>query len=319
MSSKVVKKMFIYKDLATSFRGLLVTMVCVSMIGTAETSNAQGQPDSSYFDALSSMPNVVHAKSYRTQASIDSDRNTSGSNFVQSAILYDRSMNGARFLFPANRANPASALKPEYDGAGIVDSGNLFFTWESRWDPRWANENNRQGMRTHKTFQLGILASRSDQRRIEIRTGYSSSLNEIGRIDFRRYQWEAPGNQQPLPNQVGNFVIAPDTWTRYFAFVDFDARQLSVWVADATRAPVQLLDRFQFTTMDPGGILTSGLDSFWFQYNSSQSRIGPELYTWARNLVVLRDVSNASQLVQQGASVANDGVFIAPNPPVWNQ
>jgi hypothetical protein len=71
--------------------------------------------------------------------------------------------------------------------------------------------------------------------------------------------------------------------------------------------------------MDPGSGLAHGLNSFWFQYNSSQDRTGPELYTWARNLVVLRNVSNPESLVQLGSDVGGGVPVTRPMPPVLDQ
>jgi hypothetical protein len=275
--------------------------------------------DHPYFDELASMPQAILVRSYRDQATIELDRNQSGGAYERSDLLYDAQKDGVRFVFSSNNANPRSALRPDFDGAGSVASGNLFYTWESYWDGRWADPANRGPMVTHKTFQLGNLESATDQRRIEIRTHYGDSSSIIGENDFRRYRWSASGPDQPLPGQQNRFAIKTETWTRYFAFVDFDRRQLSVWVADEDRQPVVLMDQFQFTSMDPGSGLAHGLNSFWFQYNSSQDRTGPELYTWARNLVVLRNVSNPESLVQLGSDVGGGVPVTRPMPPVLDQ
>lgn len=309
LTEKVTSRMSIVRDIA------LLTLTALMGLSPQHTEAATTHE---YFEYLASLPEVVLARAYRDQATIDKDRNVDGRNYVKEEILYDPDLDAMRFLFRKDDANPASALRPNFDEVGRVSSGTLFYTWESLWDPRWALPENREGMETHKTFQLGILTSSSDQRRIEIRTRYSDDTSEIGRIDFRRYVWSAPGNSVPLPNQQNEFVISPNTWTRYWAFVDFDNQEVTVWVADTKRDPVMLLDRFKFSDMSAGD-LTAGLDSFWFQYNSSQSRSGPELYTWARNLVVLRDISNPSFLVQQGADVGGGSVVVTPEPPSWDQ
>jgi hypothetical protein len=53
--------------------------------------------------------------------------------------------------------------------------------------------------------------------------------------------------------------------------------------------------------------LEATLQSFWFEFNSSQTRMGSEeIYIWGRNLVILRDLSSfdeAAALVDVGSPI----------------
>ncbi len=55
----------------------------------------------------------------------------------------------------------------------------------------------------------------------------------VAAVDTRTY-WFTPavGDDAPLEPQVGSFNIKPDTWTRFWAFVDFDNDKYSYWIAD---------------------------------------------------------------------------------------
>ena len=45
--------------------------------------------------------------------------------------------------------------------------------------------------------------------------------------------------------------------------------------------------------------MSGGLDNFWFEFNSSQTRSGGALNIWARNFAVLKNVANAQDIVNQ--------------------
>ena len=170
-------------------------------------------------------------------------------------------------------------------------------TWDSRWDKTFSS--NLFGVKTHKSFQLAAHHGRGDKRRLEVRSRFSyAPIGAIASIDLRRYNWQAPGRNQPVPGQVCDFAIRAGVWTRYWAYVDFDNRQFSLWVADEFSNPVVLFDRLLFSRMD------GGLNYFWFEHNSSQRREGGrDLYIWGRNFVALRNVANPKQIVAMGAKV----------------
>ena len=121
----------------------------------------------------------------------------------------------------------------------------------------------------------------------------------VAMADSRVYHFTpAMGESQPLMPQVGQFALRPDNWTRFWAYVDFVANEYTYWIADEETAPVVIHERIglAYSTFPMG---SAGLNQFWFEHNSSQSRSAgsPELFIWGRNLVVLRDVADPDAIV----------------------
>lgn len=283
------------------FLGLYLPELSVSLPENSD-SNKAGENRASrlseehrYFDYLAAAPEIFVSRSYRNQIEIEQDR--WGKNKIHNApyLIYDKTVDAARFTIPKNVSGTPLKIKHKFQP---VTSGNLLFTWEARWEEAWADKTNLQKLSTHKTFQLGRLASRSDTRRLEIRTIYRAGKKvkfdskAVGLVNFRRYQWPAQGREQPMPEQLRVFEILPDTWIRYWVFVDFENLTMSAWIAIEGQKPVQLFDEFQYDSMKPKNpIVLTGLDSFWFQFSSSQNRVGPPLTVWGRNLQILRDIT----------------------------
>lgn len=243
-----------------------------------------------YFDWLRRRPETILARGYQSQAEIDADiAATNPANRVRPPV-YDSTVKGARWTIPAGVASIAGQdqLHPRF---GTVSSGNLLLVWEARWDSAFAG--NLGGLETHKAFQLASDSS-GDKRRIEIRTRFSlAPSNAVAMVDARGYIWNPSG--QPLPGQTGQFTIEPNKWTRFWAFLDFNARTFSLWVADEDTKPVRLFNRMQYSNM------SGGIDHFWFEFNSSQERGGgSSLTVWGRNFAALRNVSDVEAIVNQG-------------------
>ena len=248
-----------------------------------------------YFDWLRSQPEVVIARAYDNQPEIDQDINAVNPANRNNPPVYDANLNAARWSMFSS-ISVRDQLRPEF---GTVSSGTLLIGWDARWDRRFTGDLGE--MTTHKAFQLSKSGS-GDTRRIEIRTRFNrGSGNDVAGVDARGYIWNPSG--QPLPGQVRDFTIEADTWTRFWAFVDFDNQEFSLWVADENVGAVKLFDRLRYNNM------SGGLDNFWFEFNSSQN-VGArdELRIWARNFAVLRNVSDVGQIVARGSPVR-------PKPP----
>ncbi len=248
-----------------------------------------------YFDWIKSRPELLAARTYDNADEIEADINAGNPANRQNPPVYDAQMNAARWDMRIGVASP-DQLRPEFP---TVSSGNLLLVWEAYWDNGFLGD--LGGLRQHKAFQLSKDGS-NDARRIEIRTRFNfGGANDVGKIDGRGYVWNPSG--APLPGQVNDFFIAPDTWTRFWAYVDFDRREFSLWVSDETRGPVQLFDALDYNNM------SGGLDNFWFEFNSSQnSGPGRTLYIWGRHFAALKDVSNVAEFLIKGSPVR-------PNPP----
>ena len=56
-----------------------------------------------------------------------------------------------------------------------------------------------------------------------------------------------------------------------------------------------------------------GVNAFWFEYNSSAKRTGPEIDAWFRNFIVMQDIADADAMVTMGANV---GAGVTDPPPL---
>lgn len=257
-----------------------------------------------YFDEVSSMPEVIAARAYDSQAEINADIHANNSANRVRPPVYDAEIGGARWTISSGSGSIAiqDQLRPTFPN---VSSGNLLVIWEARWDPAFPQ--NENGLETHKAFQLSREGS-GDERRIEVRTRFSqASPPAVAKVDVRTYIWSPA--QQPLSGQSRDFTIKGGKWTRFWAFVDFSSREFSLWIADEDTHPVRVFDKRQFSSM------SGGLNNFWFEFNSSQSRSGgASLNVWGRNFIALRNVSNVESIVS-GGTVDGGNAVVAPMPP----
>lgn len=252
--------------------------------------------DNGYYESLAARSDVHFTASLRSDVEINAHRN--GKPHDPPDVVYDPAADGARMRMPSGAGSIATQIRLSFPA---VASGNLLFYWEGRWEAGFVSDGDVDGLQTNKAYQLA-RSGPGDNRRIEARTRFALVDSPfVAAVDTRSY-WFAPaqGSDQPVQPQVGSFDIKPDTWTRFWAFVDFANGQYSYWVADETSGPVVIHDAIgiDYSPLPPGA--GPGLDTFWFEHNSSQSRTAgtPDLFIWGRNLVVLKDVSDASGVVQ---------------------
>jgi hypothetical protein len=284
---------------------------------------AWAQSPHSYFDWLAQKSEKLVANSYRTQTEIELD--TAPGGRPNAWIKYDPNQDAAKITLTENKSGLSGTgqLRPSFDNSGYakggfeISTGNLLITWDAKWGSGFLDVET-EGLTSAKTFMLSRMGS-GDTRRIEIRSRFShSDPSYIAESDIRRYIWGAAGDPQPMGRggcpqnsdgncQINGFAVQVDTWTRYWCFVDFANGTYSFWMADENTPPVKLFDKF---AMD----FTDGLNAFWFAYNSSASRTGPEIYAWFRNFAVLHNVSNVEAMVAMGAN-AGAGLSEDTTPP----
>ena len=292
---------------------------------------AQNQHD--YFDWLAQKPSRIVANSYRTQAEID--RDSAPKWRPNPMVKYDNVEDAAKITFAENVTN-LTVVNASLDNSGHSNSlpdfeytdGNLLFTWDFMYDSGFLILNNGDDLvwprPTFKNFQAVRNGSPLDKRRFEIKTVFNThdeDPNHIGSVSYRTYEWmpqggiTQPAGQGGCPQypsgdcQIGEFVIDANVWTRHWVFIDYDGGTVSAWVADENRAPVVMFDQMPVTFDVEAGLPVNG---FWFQYNSSQQRKGPEIYAWFRNFVVLRNVSNVDAIVAQGKKVVGGISNLSP-------
>ena len=223
------------------------------------------------------------------------------SRLERATTAYDPELDAAKFIVPPNAGSVVigDQVRLEFP---FVGSGNLLFFWEARADSYWARDGNVDGVETYKAFQLsmgGELALEPRFRFAQVDTPF------VARVDARVYGNQSGveiGPADSVAQQSAEFNVLPDKWTRFWVFVDFDNNLLSYWVGDEDRATTQIFDDVPFDWAATYGA-GFGLDQFWFEFNTSQSRTSAEpACFWGRNLVVLRDVADPADVVALGSN-----------------
>jgi hypothetical protein len=275
----------------------------------------------SYFDALVERPE--HWKSFSLRDARQLQTRANGGyaycNSCPLAVTYDpandsdyRRQDAAKVVIPAGKNNLPNQVRLPL---GTSDGSLYFITWDVWFGQEFEPQNT--GISNHKTFQI----SSNDSLWFEIQSRWNQGGRDgLAQVTGRAYT----GNRQrdeaigpnvqgldPLMPMVGSFVLKEHRWTRYWAVIDQRAADYdltSLWVADETTNPVQLLDKLQLNAY------AAKLDSFWIEFNTSTDTApldrGP-LIAYIRNIAVLRDVVNPASLMQR----PNAGLPLPPPPP----
>lgn len=266
--------------------------------GTSAADSTGSPFDGTYFEMLVMRPEHFSSTDLGSPEAVDSQVAFSDPN--DSTTKYDPEYDAAKFIVPANSGSIVIGDKiiHTFDRVG---SGNLLFFWEARADSYWSSPGDVDGVETHKAFQLsdaGDLALEPRFRFAQAEPPY------FARADVRVYGDQSGvevGAADSVAPQAGEFEFLPETWTRFWVFVDFDGNQLSYWVGDEERPVVTVLDAVPFDWLQNYGD-GFGFDEFWFEFNTSQSRdSSEEPCFWGRNLAILRDVDDPAALVALGS------------------
>ncbi|MEO1036286.1 MAG: hypothetical protein AAFX44_12085 [Pseudomonadota bacterium] len=257
-----------------------------------------------YFDYLVNRPEHLRSVALDSeQAVIDAAFATNKSKVT---TRYDSAMDAARFIVKSNLGSVAIADQAR-TYFPYTDSGNLLVYWEALIPEYWARNGDVDGVKTYKAFQL----SRDERLALEFRFRFSQvNRPYVARTDVRVYGNQAGveiGLADSAAPQAREFNIRPNTWTSFWALVDFDNNKLSYWVGDANQGVTKVLDEINFNWRQNYGS-RYGFEEFWFEFNTSQERSGPEAYHFGRNFAVLKNVADADDIVAQGD-------VVRPNPP----
>ena len=129
-------------------------------------------------------------------------------------------------------------------------------------------------MQTHKTFVIrnDTGSDQRDNRRLEIRNLYSvSDPGDASDVDIRFYStpgWNGTlGTGDAWVDQIANFKVQYETWTRYWVYVDMEPGAFKFWMNDDRSGTVKLFD----TSFDSPPISGQGMQRVNFQLNTSQS------------------------------------------------
>ena len=296
------------------FRGVCST-ACIVLLSfvVGEGQNAPAPPAGgaaphAYFEQLVARPE--HWKSYSLrdprQLATRENGGYANSNSRPLFVTYDpagdpdpRRQDAAKVVITTEGNSLRNQVRPPM---GTEEGHSYLVTWDAWFGDEYRWE--RGGIPQQKTFQFssgGIW--------FEIQTRFNLGKGgHIGQVTARGYNRHGRDvsrdvafgpnvtDRNPLP-MVGEFIISPERWTRYWALIeqrkgDYDL--VSLWVADEQTDPVHVLDRLQLKAAD------GTIDRFYLEYNTSTSEIRegrPELVSYVRNLVMLRDVANPTALM----------------------
>jgi hypothetical protein len=254
----------------------------------------------SYFDDLSVRSDCMVAYSLRDMNQLLAFMDQSNPSIKPWDITYDpthdpdpRRQDAAKVVIPANEPSlPNNVRLPIPD----VGSGSLFVTWDSWMGREFAYAST--GIGNYKHFQF----TSPDRIWTEVKSDFNLAVpGSVAMVQVRAYAQMGSGllgpnvtNEQPLSPMASEFAVLPEKWTRYWAYFNpvGEWYEFSLWLADASRGPVLVLDRRQIKPNYPLG--ATGWQSFWLEYNTSAhgwdtgfpARVG-----YARNVVMLRGVT----------------------------
>jgi hypothetical protein len=260
-----------------------------------------------YFDALVARPEHWRSFSLRDQRQLETRANGgyANSNDTPLYVTYSpetdpdpRRQDAAKVVIPAGRPSLPNQVRFPMD---TTDGTAYFVTWDAWFGAEF--HISTAGIPQQKTFQFS-----SDGIWFEVQSRFNLNQGGLAQVTTRGYAGgNARGDNPPFgPNvtdtnplpQVGTFSIKAERWTRYWAVIDQRANDFdlaSLWVADETTGPVQLLDRIQLDAIN------GKIDQFYLEYNTSTSPPegrGP-LVAYVRNLVMMRNVVNPTGLMQR--------------------
>lgn len=271
-----------------------------------------------YFESLTVRSDLLAAYSLRDDEQI---YRSTMQKYQPRYITYDprrdpdsRRQDAAKIFIPADKVSVPNQVRMPIPPA---PGQSLLVTWDAWFGKEWRMES--QGSGTYKQFQF----SSNDRIWTEIRSRFDQAqkTSAIAMVDVRSYGQTEAGRSdgpffrtlgpnvvenQPLAPQIGQFAIAPETWTRYWVYFRPAGEwyEFSVWVADETRDPVRLFNGLQMKPNPNDG--SNYWNKFWLEYNTSfeGSRMPPgrgPLVGYARNVVMLRGVANPLPLLVRPA------------------
>jgi hypothetical protein len=277
----------------------------------------------SYYDSLISRSDCLRAYSLR-QAWMLKTRQNGGYSVANSRpvmVTYDpatdtypQRQDAAKIVIPNTGNSLTNQVRLPIPSHG---RNSLFVTWDVWFGKEYKYD--VHNIASHKIWQFG---SPKDRIHTELRTRYSlAPAGNIAVIDGRQYPDGEDLSNPPLykyavgPNitkystlapRLGTFVVRPETWTRLFAYFKAPAAsdgwwEYSVWAADAQAGPVLIYDRLY---IKPSPDVNEWKD-FWLEYNTSTTLERsnrpdrPTLVAYARNVVMLKGVSDVKPLLQR--------------------
>ena len=234
-------------------------------------------------------------------------------NYPNSHVFLEKA--GARFHTPEGRGGtPLKAdlyLPLEFDqptggqewvitwdvfwGEAFLEAINELNTWRNAKVLRILAADNLMGKRG--TFWKQEMNFRSSFRPPEFALGWSQTDRDVAGADMT--------DLEPVrPAAFGKFRIRAGVWTRYWLQfseqtpVDQPVSAVSVWMADETRGPVQVLGPLSIR-MPWSDELQKGVQHLHLRVTAKRRRNGgPAVDFWMRNVMVLKNADFQSLLAR---------------------
>lgn len=272
---------------------LLLALAAAAEEASSPVSETTHSGRNAYFGYLIGLPELHDAVALRSpQEVID---NVFFERKHKATTSYDPDFDAARFIVKENRPSVVigDQVRRNFEK---IDSGNMLVYWEALAPAYWSSGGSVDGVNNYKAFQL----SKDGKLTLEPRYRFGQvGKPHVARVDVRAYGAQSGvqiGSGDSVAPQRREFRIKPDKWTHFWAFIDFDNNRFTYWVGDEDRAPVAVIDNVPFKWKQNYGS-EFGFNQFWFEFNTSQKRTGPEAYHYGRNLVILRDIDDPAGVV----------------------
>ena len=182
-----------------------------------------------------------------------------------------------------------------------TEHGNSYlFTWDTWYGPEFDYDN--AGIGNYKTFQFGapIYFFQVDSLFSEAPGADVAMVGARGVDNGKREDRYGPNiiSSYPLRPQIGHFAVRPETWLRYWVYIEQNATDwdpITMWVADENHDAVKLFDKLQFNV--PDTILQFILE---FSTSSNELEAGRgTMVAYVRNWAALRNPRDPQSLLQR--------------------
>ena len=257
-----------------------------------------------YFASLIARPEVAYCFSLRSQANIDGI-DTGAESDRRMPVVYDAEVDAALFSIDPSGASPSSGSTDTQQKHPYIPTNHtsMLITWDLRVGEsmRWVESEPYGHLGQHKAFRIdgpGAAAWLTAKLNYPAGTRTGEGVAQLfmtcpsPRWHVPEQSWEGPS--ETLMPKLADFYVQPDTWTRYWWFIEGtmgggeggEVVYVSSWAADETRDPVHLYDRV------PVYSPSDGIDVFRLEYDSSQDQADNDYgENWNRNFVVLHGLS----------------------------
>jgi hypothetical protein len=267
-----------------------------------ETTGPPSGDPFAYFNMLAARPDVRASYSLRNEAQIAQYR--SGATPIEAFYVYPndpdpRKQDAMKLTLNTNSLKTQVWLPTNHQA-----HTHLFVTWDGWYGAEFAKPIST--ISGHKAWNL---CSPNSAIWTEVQALFDLAVqvpNALAMTCIRQYSLPQGPNttvgatingrnygSTTIGPMVGEFAIRPETWTRYWIYLEDDVTwyRLSMWMADTNQGPVQIYDRLQIKPRLPtiGMTMDGKWDILRVEYNTSQGVVaGPRpLIGYARNVVML--------------------------------